>query len=159
MKHSKSSMFLMELIIAILFFSLASAVCIQLFAQSHLISRETVNQNYAISHAQSLAEIWYATEGDPEKMQSLLKNTSTADGTDLILMFDKSWQPISPENPLDSSTFYIRLINIATQETGDHQKKAKIHVIYWDHSKPSDSPHILYTLELIQHTPIRRGEL
>ena len=38
----------MEMIIAILFFSLASAVCIQLFAKSHLLSTQTVNQNHAV---------------------------------------------------------------------------------------------------------------
>ena len=33
--HSGSSLFLMELILAILFFSVASAVCVQLFARAH----------------------------------------------------------------------------------------------------------------------------
>ena len=47
----------MEMIIAILFFSLASAVCIQLFARSHLLSTQTVNQNHAVVQAQNLAEI------------------------------------------------------------------------------------------------------
>ena len=43
------------MIIAILFFSLASAVCIQLFARSHLLSTQTVNQNHAVVQAQNLA--------------------------------------------------------------------------------------------------------
>ena len=62
MKHSRSSLFLMELLISLLFFSLASAVCIRLFAKSHLISRDTINQNNAIVQAQHLAETWLATE-------------------------------------------------------------------------------------------------
>lgn len=52
------------MIIAILFFSLASAVCIQLFAKSHLLSTQTVNQNHAVIQAQNLAESYLALEGD-----------------------------------------------------------------------------------------------
>ena len=37
----RSSLFLLELIIAILFFSLTSAVCVQFFARAHQISRQT----------------------------------------------------------------------------------------------------------------------
>ena len=54
----------MEMIIAILFFSLASAVCIQLFAKSHLLSTQTVNKNHAVILAQNLAESYLAAEGD-----------------------------------------------------------------------------------------------
>ena len=51
------------MIIAILFFSLASAVCIQLFARSHLLSTQTVNQNHAVIQAQNLAESYLSLEG------------------------------------------------------------------------------------------------
>ena len=37
----RSSLFLLELMIAILFFCLASAVCVQIFVKAHTISRET----------------------------------------------------------------------------------------------------------------------
>lgn len=82
----------MEMIIAILFFSLASAVCIQLFAKSHLLSTQTVNQNHAVIQAQNLAESYLALEGDINAMQDLfspseqisddtLRLTLTAAGT------------------------------------------------------------------------------
>ncbi len=49
MKHrnraQSSSLFLLELILAILFFSLASAVCVQFFVKSHLLSRDARNLN------------------------------------------------------------------------------------------------------------------
>ena len=41
----RSSLFLLELIIAILFFSLTSAVCVQFFARAHQISRQTQELN------------------------------------------------------------------------------------------------------------------
>ena len=40
----RSSLFLLELIIAILFFSLTSAVCVQIFVRAHLISRQKIGR-------------------------------------------------------------------------------------------------------------------
>ena len=68
----KTGLFLMELIIAILFFSLAAAICIQLFVKSHMISERSIALNHSILLAQNTTEIFYATNGDPEKMASLL---------------------------------------------------------------------------------------
>lgn len=68
----KTGLFLMELIIAILFFSLAATICIQLFVKSHMISERSIALNHSILLAQNTAEIFYATNGDPEKMTSLL---------------------------------------------------------------------------------------
>lgn len=68
----KTGLFLMELIIAILFFSLAAAICIQLFVKSHMISERSIALNHSILLAQNTAETFYATNGDPEKMASLL---------------------------------------------------------------------------------------
>ena len=44
----RSSLFLLELIIAILFFSLTSAVCVQFFARAHRISRQTQERYPAV---------------------------------------------------------------------------------------------------------------
>lgn len=68
----KTGLFLMELIIAILFFSLAATICIQLFVKSHMISERSIALNHSILLAQNTAEIFFATNGDPEKMASLL---------------------------------------------------------------------------------------
>lgn len=68
----KTGLFLMELIIAILSFSLAAAICIQLFVKSHMISERSIALNHSILLAQNTAEIFYATNGNPEKMASLL---------------------------------------------------------------------------------------
>lgn len=81
----KTGLFLMELIIAILFFSLAAVICIQLFVKSHMISERSIALNHSILLAQNTAEIFYATNGDPEKMASLLgcgESSGTAAITD-----------------------------------------------------------------------------
>ena len=60
---SKASLFLMELIIAILIFSLSSALCVQLFAKAHLLSNKTKDLNHAISLCESVAEVYYGVNG------------------------------------------------------------------------------------------------
>lgn len=60
-----SSLFLMELILAILFFSVASAVCVQIFVKSHLLSEESKALNHAVNLCTNLAETISAS---PEQM-------------------------------------------------------------------------------------------
>ena len=52
-----SSIFLLELILAIAFFSIASAVCVQIFVKSHLLSKSAQSLNFAVSESSSIAEI------------------------------------------------------------------------------------------------------
>ena len=52
---SKSGIFLMELILSILFFSIAAAVCVKLFVTAHRLSDQSVNLNHAVSMAESIA--------------------------------------------------------------------------------------------------------
>ena len=53
----RSSLFLLELIIAILFFSLTSAVCVQFFARAHQISRQTQELNAALEKVSGCTEM------------------------------------------------------------------------------------------------------
>ena len=68
--NSKSSLFLMEMMIAILFFSLASAVCLRMFTKSSQMSKDTTNLNRAVGQAGNAAE--------------LLKAAGQSSGTDII---------------------------------------------------------------------------
>lgn len=68
----KSSLFLIELILAIAFFALASAVCLQLFVKSHLLSRETARLNTGVNLVTSTAEIFRQNYGDMDAIAALL---------------------------------------------------------------------------------------
>lgn len=85
----RSSLFLMELIMAILFFALASAVCVQLFAKAHLTGQATQDLNGAVSQCQSFAEAAYGSE-DPYAVfpKAVQDNKGGA-----VLSFDQDWQP------------------------------------------------------------------
>ena len=72
---SKTSLFLMELIITILLFAACGAVCVKLFVTSHVMTKETVELNEAVSIAQGFAEVMRATDGD---IDSVLEHSPSA---------------------------------------------------------------------------------
>ena len=57
MRMSKTGLFLMETMFAILFFAVAGAVCLQLFARAHLFSQDAMKLNEAVTVCQSAASI------------------------------------------------------------------------------------------------------
>lgn len=54
--NNTSSLFLLELILAVLFFSVASALCIQIFTKAHLMSQDASDLNFAVNEVSSMAE-------------------------------------------------------------------------------------------------------
>ncbi len=68
---SKSGIFLMELILSILFFSIAAAVCVKLFVTSHQLSDRSVNLNHAVAMAESIAEAFYGCNGNAGELAVL----------------------------------------------------------------------------------------
>lgn len=70
-RASGSSLFLMELIIAILLFSLAAAICISAFAKSHLLHRDSVILNNAVNIVQNTAEAIRSGENGDEILDNL----------------------------------------------------------------------------------------
>lgn len=96
---SRSGLFLMELIISILFFSLAGAVCVRLFVNSHIVSRNSVELNHALEWTQNVAEVFYGCNGNEEEMQKLFENIcldgkANADAA-FYLLFDEEFYPLS----------------------------------------------------------------
>lgn len=96
-----SSLFLMELIISILFFSVFSAVCVQFFVKSHLLSNDANALNHAVNECACTAEIIRTTDHLPDTIQ-LLKDLHP-DGTypdiqpetsaaDIVIYYNDSFQ-------------------------------------------------------------------
>lgn len=108
MKSSKSALFLMELIISILFFALASTVCIQLFAKSHTLGQTTKEDSHALVICQNYAELFNAcidaTEDEDCDWSTVAKEICSytsanisSDGS-IVEFFDKNWESTSEEN-------------------------------------------------------------
>ena len=76
---SRSGLFLMELIVSILFFSLAGAICVKLFVGSHLLSQKSVELNHSLEWCQNTAEIFYGCQGDETVMNEILQGDLSSD--------------------------------------------------------------------------------
>jgi len=68
---SRGSLVLMELLVMILVFALASALCLQVFAGTKALSDRTARMDEAVLLAQNAAQLLKATRGDPEALQAL----------------------------------------------------------------------------------------
>ena len=95
MQRSKSGLFLMELIIAICFFAVASAVCVQLFAISHTLSRRSSGMQMAVQLAAGTAEGFKILGDDVNALAELMGGTTFYgdDGNVLgfVAWFDEDW--------------------------------------------------------------------
>ena len=91
----KSSLFLMELIFTILFFALASAVCMQLFARAHTLQTDTEDLNQSILLAQSAAESFESTGGDLNAFAEIFpEGALDASGTCFTVFYQADGSPL-----------------------------------------------------------------
>jgi Tfp pilus assembly protein PilE len=88
MKVSKTAIFLFELMVVILIFSVAAAVCTNIFAKAYEFSTESKALTMAILKAESIAEEFKAGQA-----------------TDGDVLFDKDWKPAEDEG---SAAYLIR---------------------------------------------------
>ncbi|MCI8466165.1 MAG: hypothetical protein HFI63_10005 [Lachnospiraceae bacterium] len=94
-KRHRSSLFLLELIFVIFFFSLASAVCIQLFVKAHLTEQETEALNRAIPLAESAAEAFHSVSGNLEELTELFPGGQINEAGDSFqVLYDEGWRPV-----------------------------------------------------------------
>ena len=95
-----SSLFLLELIFAILFFSVASAVCVQIFVKSHTLSTQAHDLTQASRRAGDIAELITASTS-PDDMKNLLED-AYSDAVNIasenfIIFYDSDFIPCSQE--------------------------------------------------------------
>ena len=92
--NSGTSLFLMEMILALLFLSLSSAACIQIFAtaRKNRLQAEQWNQIQALTT--SVGEILEGTDGTDEQFLSLLPG-GIKKNTNLIWYYDRNGQSCS----------------------------------------------------------------
>lgn len=108
----RSNLFLMEMILAILFFSLASAVCMQLFVKARTLSQKTSEQNHAMSIAKSAASVFEAGNGTLDSLLSEYPHSQTA-GTTLTVYYNDQWEPCSSKE-----SDYRMTLKLDPQENG-----------------------------------------
>lgn len=124
------------MIIAILFFSISSAVCIQLFAQAHIKSENAASLNQAVLAASSAAEALEACGGDTESLSELFPE-SRIEGDTLHVYYDESWSCCSSSDAswnmniiLSGSGGLVRG-EIAVFETGETEPLYQLDAEYY----------------------------
>ena len=75
-RHSKSSLFLMEIILNILFFSILATFCVQIFFKGYQLSENTKKLHQAVTACVSIAEICQSTDSPKEALSSIYPESS-----------------------------------------------------------------------------------
>lgn len=88
---AKSGIFLIELIIAILFFSLGSAVCIQAFVKAHLISTQAHDLSFASAQVSGVASVMKYTDGTLESLQKYF-GSAQAEGSGFEIYYNSDYE-------------------------------------------------------------------
>ena len=151
-----SSLFLLELILAILFFSIASAVCVQLFVKAHLLSTDSRALNAAVNECASAAEILNAS-GSMEEAVSLLqsawpdaeaqRNGDNPLSAEVTQPLDAAFLPVSSEE----APYCLRIS--LTEEAG-----ALNGDIVFDRLSGNSGEEAVYTLHVRHHLQRRTGD-
>lgn len=143
-ESSRSGLFLMEIILAILAFSVVSAICLQLFVKAHNLGRDTKDLDMAVREASSIASIINQCESPMETLKTLYSDARIEESNrSAILYYDKDYQPCSSS----LSTYQIHI----SSSPIDGQTTAYVISV----RKDNDSTKI-YTLEVTayqQYTP------
>ena len=112
--HSKSSLFLIELIVSLCFFSLASVVCVRLFVYAHKVSTESRRETLAIQMSQNAAECFIAADGDEKEFRRLYAMTLPQDPDDIITKFTITSEPGGPAAEKDGVMCRLLIRNTAS---------------------------------------------
>ena len=108
--NARSSLFLIELIIAILFFSLGAAVCVQAFAKAHSATAEAQDLAFASSAVSSAASAVKYTDGSLEQLQAYFPNAYAA-GEDVAVGYDGDLAPCG-----EADAAYTLLIHTGAED-------------------------------------------
>ena len=141
--NSGNSLFLMEMILALLFLSLSCAACIQVFAaaRSNRLRAQQLNQIQALTT--SMGEALEGTDGSNGQILSLLPNGSRK-SADLVWYYDATWQ-----NCEDSESAYEMVFIPATSSqeksgsltfyrTTDHKELYQINLSFPAYSEEKE---------------------
>ena len=144
--NSHSRMFLMELIISILFFSLAGAICLRMFAVSRKMSDDTTALNMAMNQASNVAELLKYAQSENEPFPGCMLGAypyTVTDTAQAAIYFDEGWNHCETHNAVYS-------IQVTQQD--ENNGIIPFGIAVWD---TTDSNAAIYTLDLKLHAPIQ----
>lgn len=95
-RHSKASLFLMEIMLNILFFSILATICLQLFVKAHHLSDSTTVLHRAVSTCTSIAEVYQSSSNGKESILHIYPE-ATEQGEMITIYFDEKFNSCSKE--------------------------------------------------------------
>lgn len=124
--RSKSSLFLMEMIVVILFFAITSAICIGLFTKAHQTAQDSVELTHAVLLSETAAETFKAAAGQLPPTAAALGGKIESDNV-CIIGYDRDWQ-VTDQQPSYTMTITVSAAEgIATAEILTQKKGAEIY--------------------------------
>lgn len=87
---SKLTLFLMELLLVVLFFSICAAICVSVFGNANGLAQKSNDMNHAAVELKNAANCFKAAEGDFTVTADLLEVTSTEQR--IVIGYDKKWK-------------------------------------------------------------------
>lgn len=147
-----SSLFLMELILAILFFSITSAVCVQFFVKSHILSQNSQALTQAVNECSAVAEICKTAGSVTEAEQQMQINYPHASASEaeadsnarmFCLYYDENFQ-FCQEN------FKVYEMTVHISET-DSMLLSDMKVTDTRKSSDTENSHLIYQLNTSHH--------
>ena len=109
--RSKTPLFLMELIIMLLVFSISAAVCLQVFSGAKKISEESRKLDAAVIQAQTIAECWKASHGDLIETAEILN----------VIPCETGFKVYDEENWLHTEVFCVNATMNITVFSGEEE--------------------------------------
>lgn len=108
---SRSRLLLTEIIIAIFFFSLASAICLRLFFKAHTLSQDTRELDMAVRQASSAADLFSQSERPAETLLKIYPD-AWVNGMQASVYFDQDFQPCQSKD----SCYTLAIIPLSAKE-------------------------------------------
>ena len=125
-RHSKSSLFLMEIILNILFFSILATFCVQIFFKGYQLSKSTEKLHQAVTACTSIAEICQSTDSPEETLSSIYPESMSLNET-ILIYYNKDFLACGKQNavyratvdflPDQLATIHITFLDTSTAET------------------------------------------
>lgn len=143
---SKSSLFLIEMIIVILVFSLASAICASLFVNARLTSLKSTQLTMAVTRCQNAVEAVRAVGDAPDALEELL-GAETADGGVYVVYYDADGIPTQSDGAR-----YLLTISTSRDAAGLVTATATMTEIVTV-AQEDEAPAPIYSLESVQYQP------
>ncbi len=88
----KATLFLMELVIVLFFFSICAAICANVFGAAHQMAVNSDALSRGSMEVRSAASCYKAAEGDLQNTARLLNGVAEADS--VYVYYDKDWQKV-----------------------------------------------------------------